>query len=100
MLRLLKSSGMNGVALEDVNSCGIDTQSIDTPYLKNVSKNLGPIFERWAMTPYLSVCYAAPTVFSNVTTNPKSSLAAKWWADKTAEIWVKHQQSVLTYACD
>ena len=29
MLRLLKSSGMNGVALEDVNSCGIDTQSID-----------------------------------------------------------------------
>ena len=38
---------MNGVALEDVNSCGIDTQSIDTPYLKNVSKNLGPIFERW-----------------------------------------------------
>jgi hypothetical protein len=25
MLRLLKSSGMNGVALEDVNSCGIDS---------------------------------------------------------------------------
>ena len=139
MLRLLKSSGMNGVALEDVNSCGtkeqrnerrkerqnenenkrvlfnhfwiyvslklrrymvlklivltktgsgqmqgsllnkrtltaslqielnaiylgIDTQSLDTPYLKNVSKNLGPLFQRWGLTPYLSVCYAAPKV--------------------------------------
>lgn len=87
MLRLLKSAGMNGVALEDVNSCGIDTQSIDTPYLKNVTKNLAPLFERWALTPYLSVCYAAPTVFDNVTTDPLSPLAARWWADKADEIW-------------
>ena len=39
------------------------------------------------MTPYLAVCYAAPTVFSNVTTDPLSPLAAKWWAAKSAEIW-------------
>ena len=44
------------------NLIGIDTQSLDTPYLKNVSKNLGPLFERWGLTPYLSVCYAAPKV--------------------------------------
>eukprot|EP01043_Picozoa_sp_COSAG02_P006511 COSAG02_NODE_186_length_30414_cov_24.815372_12_plen_976_part_00 len=87
MLRLLKSAGMNGVALEDVNSCGIDTQSIDTPFLKNVTINLAPLFERWGLTPYLSVCYAAPTVFNNVTTDPLSPLAEKWWADKADEIW-------------
>ena len=87
MLRLLKSSGMNGVALEDVNACGIDTQSIDTPYLRNVSANLAPIFERWGMTPYLSVCYAAPHVFGNVTTDPLSPLAEKWWAAKASEIF-------------
>ena len=33
------------------------------------------------------MCYAAPTVFSNVTTDPLSPLAAKWWAAKASEIY-------------
>ena len=61
--------------------------SLLLPLLELTAAISQPIFERWGMTPYLSVCYAAPTIFSNVTTDPLSPLAAKWWADKASEIY-------------
>ena len=60
MMRLLKSAGMNGISLEDVNSCGVNLQILHSPSLTNISRNLGPIMERWGITPYISACYAAP----------------------------------------
>lgn len=87
MLRLLKSAGVNAVSIEDVNACGKDTRSLETDSLRNITNNLAPIFRRFAITPFLSVCYGAPLVISNVTTDPTSPLAQRWWADKAAELW-------------
>eukprot|EP00927_Polykrikos_kofoidii_P054465 TRINITY_DN48879_c0_g1_i1.p1 TRINITY_DN48879_c0_g1~~TRINITY_DN48879_c0_g1_i1.p1 ORF type:complete len:910 (+),score=68.65 TRINITY_DN48879_c0_g1_i1:61-2790(+) len=85
MLRLLKSAGYNGISLTNVNSCGDNVRFLETNFLKNVTKNLGPILERFAITPYFSVCYAAPHVLSNVTSDPLSQAALRWWQDKIRE---------------
>jgi len=39
-MRLLKSSGMNAIALQDVNACGIGTQSLESDKIKTIAMNL------------------------------------------------------------
>jgi alpha-glucuronidase len=87
MLRLLKSSGINALAIQDVNSCGVDTATLDSRYITNVTRNLGPIFKRFAITPYWSICFAAPTVFANISADPASTQTQQWWKDKADEIY-------------
>ncbi|KAH8058489.1 alpha-glucuronidase [Aureococcus anophagefferens] len=71
MLRLLKSAGVNGIVLNDVNACyAHNAQILETDVLANVTRNLGPAFEKWGLTPYFSACYGSPTVLSNVTPAP------------------------------
>jgi alpha-glucuronidase len=88
MLRLLKSAGVNGVVLNDVNACyGDNADLLRSPMLKNVTKNIGSLFAAHGVTPYFSACFASPAVIDNVTCDPKSPVAAKWWADKVSEIY-------------
>ncbi|KAH8062278.1 alpha-glucuronidase [Aureococcus anophagefferens] len=71
MLRLLKSAGVNGIVLNDVNACyAHNARLLETDVLANVTRNLGPAFEKWGLTPYFSACYGSPTVLSNVTPAP------------------------------
>eukprot|EP00746_Dinoflagellata_sp_MGD_P039578 gnl/MRDRNA2_/MRDRNA2_195534_c0_seq1.p1 gnl/MRDRNA2_/MRDRNA2_195534_c0~~gnl/MRDRNA2_/MRDRNA2_195534_c0_seq1.p1 ORF type:complete len:580 (-),score=88.83 gnl/MRDRNA2_/MRDRNA2_195534_c0_seq1:16-1638(-) len=87
MLRLLKSSGVNGLVLNNVNACGDNAKFLSAPVLRNVSRNLMPAMADFAITPYISACWASPTILGNVTSDPKSPLAQKWWEDKVNEIY-------------
>ena len=90
LLRFLKSSGINTLVLNDVNACGAaNAMLLDTPYLTNWTTNLGPLFERYAMTPMISLCFAAPTQMSNVTSDPLDPLAIRWWENKIGEIYAQ-----------
>ncbi|KAH8044422.1 alpha-glucuronidase [Aureococcus anophagefferens] len=61
-LRALKSAGLNGVVLLDVNACGpTQTHALRTGPMHQIAENLRPLFERYAMAPLLSACFAAPT---------------------------------------
>jgi hypothetical protein len=88
LMRLLKSSGMNGIVLNDVNACYGDNGDLLHPSaFSNVSRNLGPTMARYGITPYVCACFGAPTVTSNVSSDPLSAAAQGWWSKKTAEIW-------------
>ena len=89
-LRALKSAGLNGVVLLDVNACGAtQTQSLATGPLQRIAKNLRPLFERYAMTPFYSACFAAPTELDGVDADPASPAARAWWKAKAAEIYAE-----------
>ncbi len=88
LMRLLKSAGMNGMVLNDVNACYGDNGRLLYPeILMNISKNLGPTMSRFGITPYISACFGAPTVMADVSSDPMNTTTQKWWADKADEIW-------------
>lgn len=86
MMRLLKSSGLNGISLLNVNACGDNVALLKSESLRNISRNLGPILEAWGITPYFAVCYAAPFIMANISSSPANPAAETWWADKAREI--------------
>ena len=78
MLRLLKSAGVNGVVLNDVNACyGNNAQILNTSKLRNVARNLGPSFQRYGIAPYISACFASPSILGNSTTSDPASPLGK-----------------------
>ena len=83
MVKLLKSAGLNGIGLNDVNA---DPKILDSALLKNISANIGPILERWGLAPYISASYAAPFALANISSNPSNPKAQQWWNAKAAEI--------------
>lgn len=86
--RLLKSAGVNGVVLNDVNACYQDNQLLlQSSVLQNVSANLGPTFARYGITPYVSACFPSPILISNIAADPAAPAAQRWWAAMAAEIW-------------
>ena len=36
---------------------------------------------------YVCACFGAPTVMSNLSSDPKSEIAQAWWTKKSREIW-------------
>ena len=89
LLRFLKSSGINTLVLNDVNACADVGKLLGSSYLTNWTFNLRPLLERYAMTPMLSLCFAAPTEMSNVTSDPLNPLAIEWWEQKFGEIYTQ-----------
>eukprot|EP01052_Picozoa_sp_SAG31_P015172 SAG31_NODE_967_length_10684_cov_58.582239_10_plen_357_part_00 len=83
MIKLLKSAGLNGISLNDVNA---DPKILDSALLKNISANIGPILEKWGMVPYISASYAAPFALANISSDPANPEAQTWWAKKVVEI--------------
>ena len=86
-LRLLKSAGVNGVALNNVNSCGDNARLLESKNLANISANLAPLFEEYGIAPYFSACYASPFVFANLTCDPADPAPKAWWQDKVDELY-------------
>lgn len=85
MLRLLKSSGINTLVLNDVNACGKDTDLLTEA--ANWTQNLGPLLDRYAITPMLAVCFGAPTEVANVSSDPFAPEAIKWWTETLGAIY-------------
>ena len=74
--------------LNDVNACyGDNGDLLKHEVFKNISNNLAPTMARYGITPYVCACFGAPTVMSNLTSDPKSDIAQKWWSEKSTEIW-------------
>ena len=87
MLRSIKSAGYNGLAILNVNACeGENLMTLESESLKNISKNVGQLFLEYGITPYWTVCYAAPVMLANISSNPDNPAAEAWWAAKAAEI--------------
>ena len=87
MARLLKSAGVNGVVLNDVNACGVNVNLLKREVLENVGRNVGPVLEKFGITPFFSACFAAPTLLDNVTADPLSASTQAWWAAKVDQIY-------------
>ena len=51
---------INSLVLNNVNACGGNTALLTPPHLTHISTTLYPIFSRWALTVYITPCYAAP----------------------------------------
>ena len=88
LLRLLKSSGINTLVLNDVNACGAaGTPLLQPAQLANWTRNLGPLLEAWAIVPMISLCFAAPTELANVTADPLDPAAVAWWSGTLAAVY-------------
>ena len=91
MARLLKSSGLNGVVLNNVNACGTNAKLLSRASLGNISATVYPILAAWGLMVYLTPCYAAP-MMDNMGQPPLSSVdpldpkVVAWWAIKATEI--------------
>ena len=48
MARLLKSAGLNGLVLNNVNACGANTQFLEPSKLRAIAAGVYPILSRWA----------------------------------------------------
>ena len=87
MLRAIKSTGFNGMAILNVDACvGDNLKTLESESLKNLSKNVGHMFLEYGIRPYWTVCYAAPMLLANISSNPDNPAAEQWWAAKAAEI--------------
>lgn len=91
LARLLKSSGMNGIALNNVNACGKNAKLLSPGALASVASTAYPVLARWGLAVYLTPCYAAPMIpgmgqplLSSV--DPLDAKVIAWWRTKVAEI--------------
>jgi alpha-glucuronidase len=90
LARILVSSGLNGITLNNVNACGgKNAQALSTPTLQAIAATLFPILHGdYGLKVYLSVCYASPVIVGKLSTaDPLDPTVIKWWADKADEIY-------------
>ena len=87
MLRSIKSAGFNSLAIVNVDACIAENlQTLDSENLKNISSNVGQLFSTYGITPIWTICYAAPALLANISSNPDNPAAEQWWAAKATEI--------------
>ncbi|MEJ5229111.1 MAG: alpha-glucuronidase family glycosyl hydrolase [Pseudothermotoga sp.] len=85
--RLLASTGINGIVLNNVNVRKAALKLIEKDYLPKVAK-LAHIFNDYGIKIFLSVSFASPIHLGGLNTaDPLSSLVAKWWREKAKEIY-------------
>eukprot|EP00935_MAST-01C_sp_MAST-1C-sp1_P002018 g2018.t1 len=87
LLRLLKSSGVNSMSMNNVNGCGKNAKLLESEMLRNVSASIGPLMHRYGIRPYFSACYASPFLQRNISCDPLNPAAIQWWKAKTDEIY-------------
>jgi len=87
MARFLKSTGVNGISMNDVNACGRNSILLESETLANVTRNIGPIFDKYGIDVYFSACFGSPTLLGNVTCDPLSDDAFDWWSKKVDEVY-------------
>ena len=81
------TAGYNGIALLNVDACVADNlMTLESDSLRNISKNIGGMFLDYGITPYWTVCYAAPFMLANISADPDNPAVERWWAAKAAEI--------------
>ena len=91
MARLLKSTGLNGVVLNNVNACGQNTKLLWPASISNIAQTIYPVLTRWGLTVYFTPCYAAPMspgmgLAPLKSVDPLDPKVIAWWANKSDEI--------------
>jgi len=89
MLRLLKSSGINTLVINNVNACG-DVANRALAETKMWTENLGPLFDAWAIQPMLSVCFDGPNEIDQISSDPRDPASTEWWVNKFNEIYERY----------
>ncbi|GIP46431.1 xylan alpha-(1-_2)-glucuronosidase [Paenibacillus sp. J53TS2] len=85
--RLLASTGINAIAINNVNVHRIETELITEALLPEVAK-VAEIFRMYGIKLFLSINYAAPLEIGGLSTaDPLEPEVAAWWRERAAEIY-------------
>lgn len=85
--RLLASSGLNAITINNVNVHKLETQFITEKFLPEITRIAG-IFRRYAIKLFLSVNFASPIETGALTTaDPLDSDVRAWWKAKADELY-------------
>ncbi|EYR64215.1 alpha-glucuronidase [Actinotalea ferrariae CF5-4] len=86
--RLLGSTGINAVAVNNVNVHRVEARLL-TDGLDQVAR-LAEVFRPWGIRTYLSVSFAAPVVVGGLTTSdPLDEDVRRWWAEAADRVWAR-----------
>lgn len=85
--RLLASTGINAISINNVNVHKHETMLITQRYLPEVAKLAG-IFRGYGIKLFLSINYASPIEIGGLATaDPLDSAVREWWKAKAADIY-------------
>ncbi|ULO09896.1 alpha-glucuronidase [Paenibacillus sp. 19GGS1-52] len=85
--RLLSSSGLNAISINNVNVHEFETKLMTQEYLADVAK-LADIFRAYGIKLFLSVNYASPIEIGGLTTADPLDVAVRaWWRVKAEEVY-------------
>ncbi|WP_299039298.1 alpha-glucuronidase [uncultured Pseudokineococcus sp.] len=86
--RLLASTGVNAVGLNNVNVHAVEARLL-TDGLEDVAR-LADVFRPYGIRVLLSVSFAAPMGVGGLTTSdPLDEGVRRWWADRAAQVWAR-----------
>lgn len=85
--RLLASTGINSIVLNNVNVHHYETRLIAKDYLPDVAWVAG-VFREYGITAYVCVNYSSPMELGGLSTaDPMDSAVQAWWCDKVREVY-------------
>jgi len=85
--RFLSSVGVNGLALNNINSCSaVNSQILSSAFLQKASL-LGKIFSSFGIATLLCPCFASPQMIGKLnTSDPLNAHVIDFWTSKSKEI--------------
>ncbi len=85
--RLLASTGINAVSINNVNVHKKESFFIEGRNLKEI-RNIADVFSEYGISTFLSINFAAPIVVGGLdTADPLAPEVAAWWRKVTADIY-------------
>lgn len=85
--RMLSSTGINAISINNVNVWDVETNLISEQFLPKVAE-VAEIFRAFGIKLFLSINYASPMVLGKLTTaDPLDESVKKWWYKKVEEIY-------------
>lgn len=85
--RMLASSGINAISINNVNVHKYETMLITPEYLPKVAR-VADIFRAYGIKLFLSVNYASPLEIGGLTTaDPLESTVREWWRNAASDVY-------------
>ncbi|WP_248930338.1 alpha-glucuronidase family glycosyl hydrolase [Paenibacillus hamazuiensis] len=85
--RLLASTGINAIAINNVNVHRTETKLITSEWLPEVARVAG-VFREYGIRTFLSINFAGPIEIGGLATaDPLDGEVRCWWADRAADIY-------------
>ncbi|MBD0383626.1 alpha-glucuronidase family glycosyl hydrolase [Paenibacillus sedimenti] len=85
--RLLASSGINAISINNVNVHKYESMLLTQEYLPDVAK-FAAIFRSYGIKLFLSINYASPLEIGGLSTaDPLDPAVREWWRGKAAEVY-------------